>query len=165
MCQTKPHPWRHPPTQASALASVFGGFATWESQNPRESLAKLRRQGQPPRTGGRAGWSAVWYNLRTGWWIPAKFGTEMANAIFFISYFDKICLTLTGNLWRALACLYSEPEAIKGSQDVGCALTFASEAKFEIEAKLSFRLEAKKKPDFTWFTSMRNTKNLKRKRR
>jgi hypothetical protein len=32
---------------------------------------------------------------------------------------------------------------------VGCALTFASEAKFEIEAKISFRFEAKKKPDFT----------------
>ncbi len=48
---------------------------------------------------------------------------------------------------------------------VGCALTFASEAKFEIEAKISFRLEAKKKPDFTFFTSMQNTKNLKRKRR
>ncbi len=32
---------------------------------------------------------------------------------------------------------------------LGCALTFASEAKFEIEAKISFRLEAKQKPDFT----------------
>jgi hypothetical protein len=32
---------------------------------------------------------------------------------------------------------------------VGCALTFASEAKFEIEAKILFRFEAKKKPDFT----------------
>jgi hypothetical protein len=32
---------------------------------------------------------------------------------------------------------------------LGCALTFASEAKFEIEAKISFRLEAKKKPDLT----------------
>jgi hypothetical protein len=32
---------------------------------------------------------------------------------------------------------------------VGCALTFASEAKFEIEVKISFRFEAKKKPDFT----------------
>jgi hypothetical protein len=32
---------------------------------------------------------------------------------------------------------------------VGCALTFASEAKFEIEAKILFHLEAKKKPDFT----------------
>jgi hypothetical protein len=27
---------------------------------------------------------------------------------------------------------------------LGCALTFASEAKFEIEAKISFRLEVKK---------------------
>jgi hypothetical protein len=33
--------------------------------------------------------------------------------------------------------------------EVGCALTFASEAKFEFEAKISFRLEAKKMPDFT----------------
>jgi hypothetical protein len=32
---------------------------------------------------------------------------------------------------------------------LGCALTFASEAKFEIEAKISVRFEAKKKPDFT----------------
>ncbi len=32
---------------------------------------------------------------------------------------------------------------------LGCALTFASEAKFEIEAKILFRLGAKKKPDFT----------------
>jgi hypothetical protein len=33
--------------------------------------------------------------------------------------------------------------------ELGCALTFASEAKFETEAKISFRLEAKTKPDFT----------------
>jgi hypothetical protein len=32
---------------------------------------------------------------------------------------------------------------------LGCTLTFASEAEFEIEAKILFRLEAKKKPDFT----------------
>jgi hypothetical protein len=32
---------------------------------------------------------------------------------------------------------------------LGCALTFASKAKFEIEAKISLRFEAKKKPDFT----------------
>ncbi len=31
-----------------------------------------------------------------------------------------------------------------GESRLGCALTFASEAKFEIEAKISFRLEAKK---------------------
>jgi hypothetical protein len=32
---------------------------------------------------------------------------------------------------------------------LGCALTFASEVKFEIEAKILLHLEAKKKPDFT----------------
>jgi hypothetical protein len=31
------------------------------------------------------------------------------------------------------------------SSTVGCALVFASEAKIEIEAKISFRLEAKKR--------------------
>jgi hypothetical protein len=30
------------------------------------------------------------------------------------------------------------------SSTLGCTLTFASEAEFEIEAKISFRLEAKK---------------------
>jgi hypothetical protein len=38
---------------------------------------------------------------------------------------------------------------IEPKSHIGCALTFASEAKFEIEAKISFRLEAKKKPAFT----------------
>jgi hypothetical protein len=40
------------------------------------------------------------------------------------------------------------PTAVKTSKElrynIGCALTFASEAKYEIEAKISFRLEAKK---------------------
>jgi hypothetical protein len=34
-------------------------------------------------------------------------------------------------------------------QELGCALTFALEAKFEIEVKIWFRLGAEKKPDFT----------------
>jgi hypothetical protein len=41
------------------------------------------------------------------------------------------------------------PLHIATGDNLGCALTFASEAKFEIEAKISFRLEAKKMPDFT----------------
>jgi hypothetical protein len=45
----------------------------------------------------------------------------------------RLIVARTGNLASAL----------------GCALAFALEAKFEIEAKISFRLEAKKKPDFT----------------
>ena len=116
MSQTKPHPWRHPPPKPVPWRVYLACLPRGESQNPRESHAKLRRQGQAPRSGGRAGWCAVWYNLRMGWWIPAKFGTEMANAILFISYLDKICLTLTGSLWRALACLYSEVRLYKGAR-------------------------------------------------
>jgi hypothetical protein len=41
------------------------------------------------------------------------------------------------------------PCEVKIKIGVGCALTFASEAKIGIEAKISFRLEAKKKPDIT----------------
>jgi hypothetical protein len=40
-------------------------------------------------------------------------------------------------------------EIISLHSKLGCALTFASEAKIEFEAKISFHLEAKKKPDFT----------------
>jgi len=98
-------PLTSPPTQASALA-------TWR----KPGSARITRETEAPRSGGRAGWCAVWYNLRMGWWIPAKFGTEMANAILFISYLDKIRLTLTGNLWRALACLYSEVRLYKGAR-------------------------------------------------
>jgi hypothetical protein len=41
-----------------------------------------------------------------------------------------------------------DPDSGFNESGLGCALTFASEAKFEIEAKISFRLEAKK-PDST----------------
>ena len=36
----------------------------------------------------------------------------MDNDVLLLCYLDKICLTLTSNLWRALASLYSEGEAI-----------------------------------------------------
>jgi hypothetical protein len=42
-----------------------------------------------------------------------------------------------------------EYAGLKQVSGLGCALTLASEAKFEIEAKISFCLEVKKKPDFT----------------
>ena len=48
-------------------------------------------------------------------WIPGKFGMEIANAILFISYLDKICPTLTGSLGRASAFLYSEVRLYKGA--------------------------------------------------
>ena len=39
----------------------------------------------------------------------------MANAILFISYLDKICLTPTGSLGQATAFLYSEARLYKGA--------------------------------------------------
>ena len=40
----------------------------------------------------------------------------MDSDVLLLSYFDKICLTLTGDLWRALACLYSEARLHKGAR-------------------------------------------------
>ena len=37
---------------------------------------------------------------------------KVDSDVLLLSYLDKICLTLTGELRRALACLYSEGEAI-----------------------------------------------------
>jgi hypothetical protein len=48
---------------------------------------------------------------------------------------------------------------------LGFAVVFASEAKIEIEANISFRLEAKKRPDFACFASKQNCQNLKRNER
>jgi hypothetical protein len=45
-------------------------------------------------------------------WIGDEFNMKMDNDVLLLCYLDKICLTLTGNLWRALASLYSEGEAI-----------------------------------------------------
>jgi hypothetical protein len=44
--------------------------------------------------------------------LRAKINMKMDNDVLLLCYLDKICLTLTGNLWRALASLYSEGEAI-----------------------------------------------------
>jgi hypothetical protein len=37
---------------------------------------------------------------------------EVDSDVLILSYLYKICLALTGELGRALACLYSEGEAI-----------------------------------------------------
>jgi hypothetical protein len=37
---------------------------------------------------------------------------KVDSDVLLLSYLDKICLALTGELQRALACLYSEGEAI-----------------------------------------------------
>ncbi len=42
---------------------------------------------------------------------------KMDSDVLLLSYFDKICLILTGELWRALACLYSEVRLYKGARE------------------------------------------------
>ena len=41
---------------------------------------------------------------------------KVVSDVLLLSYLDKICLTLTGELWRALACLYSEARLYKGAR-------------------------------------------------
>ncbi len=41
---------------------------------------------------------------------------KMDSDVLLFSYFDKICLILTGELWRALAYLYSEARLYKGAR-------------------------------------------------
>ncbi len=41
---------------------------------------------------------------------------KVVSDVLLLSYLDKICLTLTGELWRALECLYSEARLNKGAR-------------------------------------------------
>jgi hypothetical protein len=52
----------------------------------------------------------------TGWWFSAKFKLKMDSNVLLLSYFDKICLILTGEPGRALAYLYSEARLYKGAR-------------------------------------------------
>ncbi len=42
---------------------------------------------------------------------------KVDSDVLLLSYLDKICLTLTGDLWRALACLYGEARLYKGARE------------------------------------------------
>ncbi len=118
MSQTKPPPWRHS-TAGQLFRQVFSADLPRGGARSARIFCRFFLPLKMAKTGERAGCFAFWYILRMGWWIPAKFGTKMANAIFFISYFDKICLTPTGNLWLALGFLYSEARLYKGARLAG----------------------------------------------
>ncbi len=76
--------------------------------------ASWRRHGDSPLGGGRAGWSADWYYSITDHQFCAQFNMKMDSDVLLLSYLDKIHLTLTGDLRRALASLYSEGRLYKG---------------------------------------------------
>ncbi len=42
---------------------------------------------------------------------------KVDSDVLHLSYLDKICLTLTGDLWWTLACLYSEARLYKGPRE------------------------------------------------
>ncbi len=42
---------------------------------------------------------------------------KVDSDVLLFSYLDKICLTLTGDMWHALACLYSEARLYKGARE------------------------------------------------
>ncbi len=73
----------------------------------RSAGALFTRQIYSRDGGGRAGWSADLYHSITDHRIELKFNMKMDNGVLLLCYLDKICLTLTGDFWRALASLYS----------------------------------------------------------
>ncbi len=85
-------------------------------ENVRVAGAEATRHGDSPVRGGRAGWSADWYHSITDYRICTEFNMKMDNDVLLLCYLDKICLTLTGNQWRALASLYSEARLYKGAR-------------------------------------------------
>ncbi len=42
---------------------------------------------------------------------------KVDSDVLLLSYLDQICLTLAGELRRALACLYSEARLYKGARE------------------------------------------------
>ncbi len=42
---------------------------------------------------------------------------KVVSDVLLLSYLDKICPTLTGELWRALACLYSKARHYKRARE------------------------------------------------
>ncbi len=63
--------------------------------------------------GGRAGWSAKQCHSLSDHRIDCKFNMKIDNSILLLCYLDKICLTPTGNFWRALASKYKVKQGYK----------------------------------------------------
>jgi len=114
MSQTKPHPWRHPPPKPVPWRVYLAGLPRGESQNPRESLAKLRRQREAPKDRGEGGVIAVWYISWTGGKKHAQFRMKVVSDVLLLSHLDKFSLRVTVEAGQALACLYREARLYKG---------------------------------------------------
>ena len=83
--------------------------------------AEFTRHGGPPFWAnifrGEGGVICGLIELDNGWMVSAQFNMKVDSDVLLLSYLDKICLTLTGDLRRALACLYSEARLYKGPRE------------------------------------------------
>jgi len=103
MSQTKPHPWRHPPPKSVPWRVYLAGLPCGENLNPRESPAKLRRQGQAPRSGGRAGW--LRFDISHQWVERNAPNSEWRWSVMCCSFYVYMSLIYgsplkQGKLWR-----------------------------------------------------------------
>ncbi len=112
MSQAKPPFIVSPPPTSRPKSKLRGRIFHVVRENVRVGGAVATRHGDSPLGGGRAGWSADWYHSITDHQFFAQFNMKVDNDVLLLSYLDKIRLTFTGNLWRALAS-----EAISGTQN------------------------------------------------
>jgi hypothetical protein len=110
MSQAKPPFIASPPPTSSQVATA--DFPHGEGK-----CASCRRQGNLPwRLASLMGEGGMICGLITDYRIGPKFNMKMDNDVLLLCYLDKIRLTLTGNLWRALVSLYSEGRLYKGAR-------------------------------------------------
>jgi hypothetical protein len=106
------------PSRHSRLPPPSSQVATADFPRGGEKCASCRRRFHSQiyswDGGGRAGWSANQRHSITDHRIGLQFNMKMDNGVLLLCYLDKICLTLTGDFWRALASLYSEARLYKG---------------------------------------------------
>ncbi len=108
MSQAKPPFKASPPHLFASWQVATADF--WRGEG---KCASWRRRGNSPWRlaiwRGEGGWFADWYHSITDYRICTQFNMKMDNDVLLLCYLDKIRLTLTGNLWRALARLYKGP--------------------------------------------------------
>ena len=94
---------KRPPPPAKSNGKYFPRVFHVVIPDPPNSPAVLTRHSGWQILGERAGWSAVWYSLLTGWEKSTQFKLKMVSDVLLLSYLDKIWLFLLvsqGELWR-----------------------------------------------------------------
>jgi hypothetical protein len=103
----------HPPHLS---ASRYRTFSTCWTASAVRGCDFYSRNSLAGGGGGRVGLSVNRCHSMTDHRIDCRFKTKIVHSILLLCYLDKICLILTGGLWRALADLYSEERLYKGAR-------------------------------------------------